>query len=66
MSCVVSIQTYAYIEERNRKESRGQTETILTDRDKVQERIRTMHRMRRNDKELNMHPAGALQYAFFT
>ncbi len=33
-------KTYAYIEERNRKESRGQTETILTDRDKVQERIR--------------------------
>jgi hypothetical protein len=33
-------KTYAYTEEKNRKESRGQTETILTDRDKVQERIR--------------------------
>jgi hypothetical protein len=33
-------KTYAYIEKRNRKESRGQTETILTDRDKAQERIR--------------------------
>jgi hypothetical protein len=31
---------YAYIEEKNRKESRRQTETILTDKDKVQERIR--------------------------
>ncbi len=33
-------KTDACIEERNRKYSRGQTETILTDRDKVQERIR--------------------------
>jgi hypothetical protein len=33
-------KTYAYIEERNRKETRGQTETILTDRDKLQERTR--------------------------
>jgi hypothetical protein len=42
--------------------SRGQMQTIITDKDKVQERIRTIHRKRRNGKELNMHPAGALQY----
>ncbi len=42
ISRVVSLpdKTYAYIEERNRKETRGQTETILTDRDKLQERTR--------------------------
>jgi hypothetical protein len=32
-------KTYAYIEERNRKESRGEMEAILTDSDKVPERI---------------------------
>jgi hypothetical protein len=37
--------------------SRVQTETIITDREKVQETITTMRRMRRNGKELNMHPA---------
>jgi hypothetical protein len=47
--------------------SQGQTETMVTDRDKVQERISTMHRMRRNGKELNVNPAGTLHsiLAFF-